>query len=219
MIWSVVWTPLKKYESQLGGLFPICGKNKKMFQTTQPVIRNYTVIPGEPVTTWAKSPAVDCDLGRRSWDFSWTPGGGSFQMGQGFFFVFYDPFWKGFYDPFGPSMVPKIMTPCRTEKVDFSKTIKKNNQKPNHQKKNNSTGRVTRKIKKNKKKQEKRKNMQKKTKNKKTNSKKQKKQKKIKTCIFLSFLCFFFFFFFSRFSCRRVLFVFFFLFFSLVLVF
>jgi hypothetical protein len=40
------------------------------------------------------------------------------------------------------------MTPCRTEKVDFSKNVlKNNNQKQNHQK-NNSTGRVTRKTKK-----------------------------------------------------------------------
>ena len=68
-----------------------------------------------------------------------------------------------------------IMTPCRREKVDFSK---KNNylKKQNHQK-NRSTGRITRR---NKKKQEKNHKNQKQT----------KKTKKGKTCIFRSFFCF-----------------------------
>ena len=35
--WLVVSTPLKKYESQLGWLFPIHGKIKKMFQTTNQI--------------------------------------------------------------------------------------------------------------------------------------------------------------------------------------
>ena len=70
------------------------------------------------------------------------------------------------------SLAPKVMTPCRTEKVDFSKKIKKQKQKQNHQK-NKSTGRITKKTKKARKKQ-----------------KKQKKSKlqKMQVLIFLFFL-------------------------------
>ena len=66
-----------------------------------------------------------------------------------------------------------LMTPCRTEKVDFSKKLKKT-ESP---KKNKSTGRITRRNKK---------------------QEKQNKNKKNKTCIFRSFcfVCFY-----SVFSC------------------
>jgi lipopolysaccharide export LptBFGC system permease protein LptF len=87
-----------------------------------------------------------------------------------------------------------FMTPCRTEKVDFSKKTKtktKHNQKPNQQK-NNSTGRVTRKIKK------KQKTRNKNTKNKKKTQTNIILKRTTKTCIFLSFsFCF---------SCRRAAF-------------
>ena len=85
-----------------------------------------------------------------------------------------------------------VMTPCRTEKVDFSKKLKKqkHKQKQNHQK-NKSTGRITRR-------------------NKKKTKKKSKKIKKNQNCGKCRF--WFFFIFFVFFFC-------FFLVFSLVLVF
>jgi cation transport ATPase len=73
-----------------------------------------------------------------------------------------------------------VMTPCRTEKVDFSKKLKKQKQKQNHQK-NKSTGRITRR---NKKKQEK------------TKKKKSKPAFSAVLIFFLIFFCFFFLFFF-----------------------
>ena len=70
-------------------------------------------------------------------------------------------------------MFSKFMTPCRTEKVDFSnklKNQKKQKQKQNHQK-NKSTGRITRRNKK------------------KTN--KNQKLRKMQVLIFFVFSCFF----------------------------
>ena len=71
-----------------------------------------------------------------------------------------------------------IMTPCRTEKVDFSKKIII--KKQNHQK-NRSTGRITRRNKKTRKKITKIKNKQ----------KKQKKAKPAFSAVFFVFLVFF----------------------------
>ena len=95
-----------------------------------------------------------------------------------------------------------LMTPCRTEKVDFSKKKKqqkkqKQKQKQNHQK-NKSTGRITKKTKKSKKK----------TKKNKTKSKLQKMQ------VLILFFLFFPWFWFSSLFFLFALVLFFFVFFN-----
>ena len=96
-------------------------------------------------------------------------------MGQGFFFVFYDPFGRDFMTHLVLPWYPKLWPRVEQRKWILAKQLKKNNQKPNHQKK---TTRQEESPEKSRKKQEKTRKTQKHAKKK--NKKQKNKLKKTK---------------------------------------